>query len=139
MTRAKTLAAGLLATGVLVSSSWAAQVCQRGEAEPAIEGLAARVAREHLYQDWTRQSCLSFSSLCEAGHVLVSIHEKHDKVCGGDPSTFPAIDHFRIDKKTGRIEWLDVATGDYLPFESVCSKAKCTSPSQQPAGTAVKS
>ena len=134
LVRTTTLAASVVFTSLLASSSWAqsAQVCQRSEAEVAVQSLTARMARERLYEDWTRQSCLSFSSLCEAGHVLISVHEKHDKVCGGDPSTFPAVDHFRIDKKTGGIEWMDVTTGDYLPFESVCAKAKCAEPAAPP-------
>ena len=84
-----------------------------------------RITGERLYEGWTSSSCLSLLSLCQSDHVLTSIHEKHDKACGGDPVTHPAIDHFRIDKKSGTIEWMDATSGDYLPFEALCAKTKC--------------
>jgi len=53
------------------------------------------------------------------------VHEKHDSRCGGDPRTAPALDHFRIQLDTGLILWLDVVSGDYLSFESICRVRHC--------------
>jgi hypothetical protein len=137
--RALTLGASALAT-LLTSIVHAedARICRPGEADTAIQRVMKRVEEARLYEGRLLPACLSFLSLCASGHVLISIHEKHNEACGGDPSTSPAIDHFKIHKTSGSIQWMDVASGDYLPFERLCAHTTCakpvTEPAQSPAG-----
>jgi hypothetical protein len=116
-----------------ISHAQDARICRPGEAESAVQRVMKRAQEEHLYEGRIRPECLSFLSLCATGHVLTSIHEKHNEACAGDPSTSPAIDHFKIDKKSGGIEWLDVVSGDYLPFERLCAHRKCAKTPAEPA------
>jgi hypothetical protein len=131
------LQAGMYALCLLTLTSRAedARPCQRGEAGAAEHLLMKRVEHERLYDGQHKASCLSYASLCTADRVLTSIHEKHDETCGGDPRTAPAIDHFAIDKKTRAIEWMEITSGDMLPFEFICMKTACaksTAPPRRP-------
>jgi len=98
------------------------------KADDAALGLLwQRIRSERLYEDWTRpdECVVLIAERCEGGWVDASTHEKHTPACGGDPGTIPAVDHFRIQKATGRMLWTEVTTGDELPFEAICAHRKC--------------
>lgn len=70
--------------------------------------------------------------LCTRTAVQISIHEKHDDNCGGDPLTFPSVDAFRVDKQAGTIEWMDFASGEYVTFEHLCGFRVCAQSAAPP-------
>jgi len=120
-------AAATVAACLLLSTAFAeeARVCKHGEASASMRLLAMRIDREKPYAAWAKPGCLVYLPLCTRTAVQISIHEKHNDSCGEDPHTFPSVDAFRVDKQAGTIEWMDFASGDYVPFERLCGFRKC--------------
>lgn len=48
--------------------------------------------------------------------IEVSLHEVHNASCGGDPATAPRLDSFKIDRRTRKLEWYDIAEDSYRPY-----------------------
>ncbi|WP_457421986.1 hypothetical protein [Roseateles sp. P5_E7] len=116
--------------------AWAAPEPHPAESR-AITLLFTRLSDEGLYGDRLRQGCALFfpTASSEAGWLEIGVHEKHDSLCGGDPQTAPALDHFRIHLDTGRLLWMDIVSGEYLSFESICRVRHCAK-SRPPASPA---
>lgn len=118
---------------VLFTSLLLAALPARAEPEPipadsrAVRLLFTRLSDEGLYGDRLRRGCALFfpAASTQAGWLEISVHEKHDSHCGGDPQTAPALDHFRLHPDTGLILWLDVVSGDFVSFESICRVRHC--------------
>ena len=89
----------------------------------AVARVASRVRRDRLYASWTTPDCLSyFVDSCAAKTVDVSIHEKHDARCGGDPATWPTVDRFRVHRRGERIDWFNVVDATWRPFDRIHSE-----------------
>jgi hypothetical protein len=125
----KALSLAGLAIAVLALPAFAqsrSPACSLESDQAALDQLWNRIRSEKLYEDWTRPECVMLiAKRCEGGWVHASTHEKHTPACGGDPNTIPAIDHFSIQKSTGRILWTEITSGDELPFEFICTRTKC--------------
>jgi hypothetical protein len=97
--------------------------CHGGE-DASVSRLAARVRRERLYADWARPDCLDYIvDRCSARTVEVSLHERHDARCGGDPATAPRVDSFRVWRRSSRIDWYALDDDAWRPFERIHSEA----------------
>jgi hypothetical protein len=115
--------------------------CGDEDANLAFARLHVRIQREHLYAGHARgeRECVFYEPQpCDSMWVHVSVHERHDEVCGGDPATAPALDHFRVHRKTGLIEWVDFTSGDYVPFEYVCTYRPCAKSAAPPPRPATR-
>lgn len=138
LARARRLTRGCALAGVLAGGcalAWAAPVAAsapmrsgvapgcHGDEDAAVSRLAARVRREHLYADWSKPGCLDFFvDACTAKTVDVSLHEKHDARCGGDPGTWPRVDSFRVWRHGTRIDWLNIVDDAWRPFDRIHSE-----------------
>ena len=136
--RARRVTRGCALAGVLASGctlAWtapaAASAAVRSATAPGCHGdedavvprLAARVRRERLYADWSKPGCLDFFiDACTAKTVDVSLHEKHDARCGGDPGSWPRVDSFRVWRRGARIDWFSVADDAWRPFDRIHSE-----------------
>ena len=95
----------------------------RGTEHAATARLMARVRHEHLYESWTKQTCLQyFLDACTAKTVDITLHEDHAVRCGGDPGTSPRVDSFRVYRRGGRIDWYNVVNDSWRPFEKIHSE-----------------
>ncbi len=64
--------------------------------------------------------CLSFiTEEITKKYFDFAIHEKHGGACPGDPDTTPIVDRFRVNRSTHKIQWLEPAEGEYLPYSAV--------------------
>jgi hypothetical protein len=78
--------------------------------EQAIEILSTQIGKDKVYDSWTTLACLSFmTERATKSYFDVGVHEKHGGKCPGDPSTYPIVDRFRVNRKTGKIQWYDTA------------------------------
>jgi hypothetical protein len=94
-----------------------------GPQDAALERVMERVRAEHLYASWTTPDCFEFFiDACAASTVDVSIHERHDARCGGDPNTSPRVDSFRVHKRGTRIDWYNVVDDAWRPFDKIHSE-----------------
>jgi len=127
VTRAAALA-GVLAGGSALAPAAPASAppavflppgCQ-GPQDAAVSRLAARVRRERLYDGWSKPGCLQYVvHRCTSTGVEVSLHEKHDERCGGDPLTAPRVDTFRVHRGDRRIDWYNVVDDRWRPFDRI--------------------
>jgi hypothetical protein len=88
--------------------------------QQALDIVAARVQKDHLYDSWTTASCLTF--LVEEktkDYIDIAIREKHEGKCEGDPNTSPIVDRFRVHRMTKRIKWYEPAEGEFHPYRAV--------------------
>jgi len=98
------------------------QSCQFDSDVKAVETLKTKVQIDKLYAAWATERCLSFDpEHCDAKNVEVAIRELHTPECGGDPSTGPVVDRFRVFKRTSRIDWFDYLEADYVEYSKVHS------------------
>jgi hypothetical protein len=78
--------------------------------EQAVKILSTQIRKDKVYDRWTTLACLSFMTEgATKSYFDVGIHEKHGGPCPGDPSSYPIVDRFRIDRQTGKIQWYDTA------------------------------
>jgi hypothetical protein len=91
----------------------------------ALDLLISRIQKDKLYDNWTTLSCLSIfidSSLNDtserARYFDITIREKHEGKCPSDPLTSPVVDHFRVNRLTGEIQWYDPDL-DLQPYRAV--------------------
>jgi hypothetical protein len=84
----------------------------------ALSHLISRIQKDKLYDSWTTLSCLSiFVEEKTKKHFDITIREKHEGNCLGDPLTAPIVDRFRVDRLTGKIQRYDPADGDLHPYK----------------------
>ncbi len=96
-----------------------------GRQDAAVSRVMEHVRAEHLYASWTTPDCLQFFiDACAASTVDVSIHERHDARCGGDPGTWPRVDSFRVHKRGKRIDWYNVVDDAWRPFDRIHSEGR---------------
>jgi hypothetical protein len=127
VTRARALAGALAGASALAqaapasapAAAFQAPGC-RGAQDTAVSRLVARVRREHLYASWSPPGCLQYIvDRCTSAGVEVSLHEKHDERCGGDPATAPRVDSFRVHRDGRHIDWYDVVDDRWRPFDRI--------------------
>jgi hypothetical protein len=86
----------------------------------ALDVLVSQIQKDKLYDSWTNLSCLVFFTEKKTKKYFdFAIHEKHGGVCPGDPNTAPVVDRFRINRLTHKIQWVEPAEGEYLPYSAV--------------------
>ena len=94
-----------------------------GSEDAAVARVMDRVRRERLYVAWSKPGCLDFIvDACTAKAVEVSLHEKHDDRCGGDPATSPRVDSFRVWRHGERIDWFNTPDDAWRPFDRIHSE-----------------
>ena len=98
-------------------------VACHGPEDAAVLRVMERVRAEHLYASWTSPGCPHcVIDACAAGTVDVSIHERHDARCGGDPGTAPRADSFRVHRRGRRIDRYNVVDDAWRPFDRIHSE-----------------
>ncbi|CAM3863927.1 hypothetical protein ROSA5918_11570 [Roseateles saccharophilus] len=132
-------AVGLVLVLVLVDAAKAECRLLR-DVSPTLPALERKLDELQLYRTRTRPECLSYIQWsCEPGWTDIAVHENHRPSCGGDPKTFPAIDHFRVSQDLKVVQWFDMPNAEYLPLEKVCEHEKCSAqkaPDKKTARTA---
>jgi hypothetical protein len=85
----------------------------------ALDHLISRIQNDKLYDSWTTLSCLSiFIEEKTEKHFDITIREKHEGKCPGDPLTAPIVDRFNVNRLTGKILWYDW-DGDLRPYKAL--------------------
>jgi hypothetical protein len=83
----------------------------------ALDYLFNKIENSKVYETRIKMSCLStITEDKTAQYFDVGLHEKHDEVCGGDPTTSPVVDRFRVYRNNHKVLWYDVVNDEYLPF-----------------------
>lgn len=82
--------------------------------DAAIQLLIERVTRDNLYANL---DCLSFMLAQQSREgYSIAVREKHGGSCPGNPNVAPLLDRFQV-KSDGTILWLNITSGEYVPYE----------------------
>lgn len=83
----------------------------------AIEILTGKLTQDKIYSK-TALNCLSFVlDQATEPYFDLAILEKHGNGCAGDPATAPVVDRFRVYRASGLVQWYDVISDQYRPYE----------------------
>ena len=94
-------------TLVLVSSAVAEAAASRPLDEDAALALLVRTLKhDRVYAKRISLDCVTYGTEeTTDAYLQFVLREKHNAKCGGDPETSPAIDRYRVYRRSGRIEW----------------------------------
>jgi hypothetical protein len=74
--------------------------------DAALALLERTVKRDHVYANRISLDCVTYGTEeTTAAYFQFVLREKHNAKCGGDPETSPAVDRYRVYRRSGKIEW----------------------------------
>jgi hypothetical protein len=84
--------------------------------DAALELLQRTLKRDRVYEKRISLDCISYGTeeTTDAYFQFV-LREIHNANCGGDPETSPAIDRYRVDRRSGRIQQWEAAENKWQP------------------------
>lgn len=104
---------------VIVLSCVAGEVLAAAPA-PWDEDAAVSFLERTLRHDGYREplDCIVYQTESSTNtHFDFAIRERHSDQCGGDPMTEPAIDRFRVYRKTHKLMWLEPVEGTWKAYK----------------------
>jgi hypothetical protein len=109
---------------VLVSAAIAEGARSRPLDEDAALALLDRtLKRDHVYDKRISMDCISYiteeTTNAYFGFVL---REIHNAKCGGDPEISPAIDRYRVYRRSGKIEHYEATDDKWQPYKPAKNK-----------------
>jgi hypothetical protein len=109
---------------VLVSAAIAEGARSRPLDEDAALALFDRtLKRDHVYDKRISMDCISYiteeTTNAYFGFVL---REIHNAKCGGDPEVSPAIDRYRVYRRSGKIEHYEASDDKWQPYKPAKNK-----------------
>jgi hypothetical protein len=85
--------------------------------DQAIDIVASAIKSDHLYPDIKDDRCLAYivDNVSNKDYEI-SVHENHNKGCGGDPDTFPTRDRFLVTRQGGQLRIYDDAEDKFVAY-----------------------
>ena len=79
--------------------------------------LERTLKRDNVYARRISLDCVTYGTeeTTDAYFQFV-LREIHTAKCGGDPETSPAVDRYRVYRRSGKIEWLERIEGNWRPY-----------------------
>ena len=97
-------------------------IVQAGPSRPLSEdaalGLLLRTLKhDRVYAHRISLDCVTFATEEKTdAYFQFVLRENHTVPCGGDPETSPIVDRYRIDRASGKIEWLETVEGNWQRY-----------------------
>lgn len=109
------------AVALVLISPIAAQAGSRSRQlneDAALDLLQRTLKRDHVYEKRISWDCISYGTeeTTDAYFEFV-LREIHNTKCGGDPETSPAIDRYRVDRRSGKIEQWEAVADKWQPYK----------------------
>jgi hypothetical protein len=109
---------------VLISAAVAEAARSRPLDEDAALALLQRtLERDRVYEKRILPDCISYGTeeTTDAYFQFV-VREIHNAKCGSDPETSPAIDRYRVYRRSGKIEQWEAAEDKWQPYRPAQTK-----------------
>ena len=91
--------------------------------DAALALLQQTLKRDHVYEKRISLDCISYSTEeTTYAYFEFVLREIHDAKCGGDPETSPAIDSYRVDRHSGKIQQWEAAEDKWEPYSGAQTK-----------------
>jgi hypothetical protein len=83
----------------------------------ALALLEQTLKDDGVYAHRISLDCITYGTEETTGaYFQFVLRENHNAKCGGDPETSPAVDRYRVYRKSGKIEWLERAEDNWQPY-----------------------
>ena len=109
---------------VLVSAAIAEAARSRPLDEDAALALLDRtLKRDHVYDKRISLDCISYGTEEKTNaYFEFVLREIHNAKCGGAPEVSPAIDRYRVYRRSGKIEQYEVTDDKWQPYKPAKNK-----------------
>jgi hypothetical protein len=85
--------------------------------DAALALLERTVKRDRVYARRISLDCVTYSTEEKTdAYFQFVLREIHNAKCGGDPETSPAVDRYRVYRRSGKIEWLEPMENNWRPY-----------------------
>jgi hypothetical protein len=85
--------------------------------DAALALLESTLKHDGVYAHRISLNCVTYGTEETTGaYFQFVLRENHNAKCGGDPETTPAVDRYRVYRKSGKIEWLERVEEDWQPY-----------------------
>jgi hypothetical protein len=110
--------------GLLVSAAVAEAAPSRPLDEDAALALLQRtLKRDQVYEKRISLDCLAYGTEeTTKAYFEFVLREIHNAKCGGDPDTSPAIDRYRVYRRSGKIEQWEAAEDKWQAYKGAQTK-----------------
>jgi hypothetical protein len=114
-----------IAASILISST-AVPANQRAHLlneDAALELLQRTVKRDRVYEKRISLDCIAYGTEeTTNAYFEFVLREIHNAKCGGDPETSPAIDRYRVYRRSGKIKQWEAAEDKWQPYRPAQTK-----------------
>jgi hypothetical protein len=85
--------------------------------DAALTLLERTLKHDGVYADRISLDCVIYSTEeTTRAYFEFVLRENHSEKCGGDPEVSPAVDRYRVYRRSGRIEWLEKIEGNWQRY-----------------------
>jgi len=104
---------------VLVSAALAGGASSRLlDEDAALAVLDRTLKRDRIYEKRISWDCIAYSTEEKTNAFFEFVlREIHNVKCGGDPETSPAIDRYRVYRRSGKIEQWQATDDTWQPYK----------------------
>lgn len=86
--------------------------------DAALNLLQRTLKRDHVYEKRISWDCISYiTEETTSAYFEVVLREIHNAKCGGDAETSPAIDRYRVYRRSGKIQQWEAASDKWQPYK----------------------
>ena len=86
--------------------------------DAALDLLHRTLKRDRVYEKRISLDCISYITEETTGtYFQFVLREIHNVKCGGVPETSPAIDRYRVYRRSGKIKQWEAANDDWHPYK----------------------
>ena len=91
--------------------------------DAALALLDRTLKHDRVYANRISLDCISYiTEETTSAYFQFVLRENHNAKCGGDPETSPAIDRYRIYRRSGKIKQWEAAEDKWQPYKSAQTK-----------------
>ena len=91
--------------------------------DAALDLLHRTLKRDRVYEKRISLDCISYITEETTGtYFQFVLREIHNAKCRGDPEVSPAIDRYRVYRRSGKIKQWEVSNDDWHPYKPAQNK-----------------
>ena len=111
-----------LLTAVTITVLISAAIAEGARSSPLDEDAALSLLQRTLKRDGVYEKRVSLDCIAYGTEETTNayfefvLREVHNAKCGGDPETSPAIDRYRVSRRSGKIQQWEAAEDKWQPY-----------------------
>src|SRR5262245_39890706 len=87
--------------------------------DAALALLQRTLKRDHVYKKQISLDCIAYGiEETTSAYFEFVLREIHNAKCGGDPETSPAVDRYRVYRRSGKIHQWEAAEDTWQPYKA---------------------